>query len=78
MDRIKIDCVISSQPAELQLDKKALPDEPGPTFMLLVNGCFNGYITKQKDGLYKALGGVSLSEKELLVISQQINKLADS
>ncbi len=78
MDRLKIECEILSVNTEIQLDRKSLPDEPGPTFMLSVNGCFNGYLTKQKNGSYRPVGDFNLSEKDVQNISDQIKLISQT
>jgi hypothetical protein len=56
MDRINIKFPIEGHESELQLDRKAMPGEAGPCFMITANGCFKGYISRQKNGSYKSLG----------------------
>ena len=74
MDRINIQCLINGQKTELQLDKKAMPGEAGPCFMITDNGCFKGYIARQKPGGYKSLGTSYYEEQELQIIGEHLSK----
>lgn len=74
MDRINIKCTIEGQESELQLDKKAMPGEAGPCFMITASGCFKGYISRQKNGSYKSLGTAYYANEDLQLISDQLNK----
>ena len=56
MDRINIKCPIEGQESDLQFDKKAMPGEAGPCFMISADGCFKGYISRQKNGSYQPIG----------------------
>ncbi|SDH29043.1 hypothetical protein [Mucilaginibacter gossypii] len=76
MDRINIKCSIEGQEAELQLDKKAMPGEAGPCFMITANGCFKGYISRQKNGSYKSLGTSYYTNTDLQLITDQLSKSA--
>jgi hypothetical protein len=74
MDRINIKCLIGGKDTELQLDKKAMPGEPGPCFMITADGCFKGYIAREKNGNYKALGTPYYSTGELRLIVQCLSE----
>jgi hypothetical protein len=74
MDRINIKCPIEGQESELQLDKKAMPGEAGPCFMITASGCFKGYISRQKNGSYKTLGTSNYTNEELQLITEQLSK----
>lgn len=74
MDRINIQCLVSGQDTSLQLDKKSMPGEPGPCFMITANGCFQGYISRQKNGSYKSLGTSYYTTEDLQVIGEQLSK----
>ena len=72
MDRIKITCKIEGQEAELQLDKKAMPGETGPCYMITAGGSFKGYITRQKNGNYHPIGTSYYTLQELQVIGEYL------
>lgn len=72
MDRINIKCLIDGQQVELQLDKKAMPGETGPCYMITAMGSFKGYISRQKNGSYKALGIPNFTFEDLQQISEQL------
>jgi hypothetical protein len=74
MDRINLKCLIAGQEVDLQLDKKAMPGEAGPCFMITDNGCFKGYIARQKNGVYRPLGGLYYAEEDLDLIGRQLNQ----
>jgi len=76
MDRINIQCLVSGQNTSLQLDKKSMPGEVGPCFMISANGCFQGYISRQKNGSYKFLGTPYYTNEDLLLITEQLSKNA--
>jgi len=76
MDRINIKCRIGDGETELQLDKKSMPGEPGPCFMISDRGYFKGYITRQKNGDFKWLGHPYYSEEDLSRISASIGSYA--
>ena len=76
MDRINIKCTIEGQESDLQLDKKAMPGEPGPCFMITANGCFKGYISREKNGSYKSLGTSYYTKEDLQLIADQLCKTA--
>lgn len=71
MDRINLRCLIAGQEVELQLDKKAMPGEIGPCFMITEGGCFRGYIARQKN-TYKHLGVPYYTDQDLQTISTQL------
>lgn len=73
MDRIHIRCQIQGQLTELQLDKKTMPGETGPCFMITIDGCFKGYISRQKDGGLRPIGAEYFTTQELYIITQQIS-----
>lgn len=75
MDRIKIECLIDGQQIELQLDKKAMPGETGPCYMITAMGFFKGYISRQKNGIYNSLGPLYFTNNELHLISDELRKL---
>lgn len=75
MDRINIQCQIDGQPTELQLDKKAMPGETGPCFMITADGCFKGYISRQKNGTFKSIGPGYYSSRDLQMIADRIKEL---
>ena len=74
MDRIKIKCVITDQELELQLDRKAMPGEAGPCFMITAGGCFKGYITRQKNGSYTPLGTPYYTNEDFQLINDQLSE----
>jgi hypothetical protein len=76
MDRINIKCPIEGQESNLQLDKKAMPGEAGPCFMITASGCFKGYIARQKNGSYQPIGIPYYTPQDLLAISEQLRKQA--
>jgi hypothetical protein len=74
MERINIKCPIAGQDLDLQLDKKAMPGEAGPCFMITAGGCFKGYISRQKNGSYKPIGTSYYTAQELQLIAEQVRK----
>ncbi|OKS88133.1 hypothetical protein [Mucilaginibacter polytrichastri] len=74
MDRIIIKCAIQGLESELQLDKKAMPGEAGPCFMITTSGSFKGYIARQKNGSYKSLGTSYYTSEDLQIITVQLSK----
>lgn len=60
--------MIAGQEVELQLDKKAMPGEAGPCFMITEGGCFKGYISKRKNGGYQPIGTLYFAESDLRAI----------
>ena len=68
--------MIEGQESELQLDKKTMPGEPGPCFMITANGSFKGYISRQKNGSYKSLGTAYYATEDLQLITDQLTKSA--
>ncbi|MEZ2336964.1 hypothetical protein AB6735_15075 [Mucilaginibacter sp. RCC_168] len=74
MDRINIKCPIEGQELELQFDKKAMPGEAGPCFMITVGGCFKGYISRQKNGTYQPIGTPYYTAQDLQVIGEHLRK----
>ncbi|SDP47204.1 hypothetical protein SAMN05428975_1355 [Mucilaginibacter sp. OK268] len=72
MDRINIKCLIGGQEMELQLDRKAMPGETGPCFMITTDGCFKGYISRQKNGQYKSIGVAYYTTQDLQMIVEQL------
>jgi hypothetical protein len=73
MDRINIKCLIDGREIDLQLDKKAMPGEAGPCFMITGDGCFKGYISRQKNGVYKPLGIPYYTNEVLQLITDQLS-----
>ena len=63
MDRINFKCPIEGQDVDLQFDKKAMPGEAGPCFMITANGCFKGYISRQKNGTYQPIGTLIITQR---------------
>jgi hypothetical protein len=74
MDRINLKCLIADQEVELQLDKKAMPGEAGPCFMITEGGCFKGYISLQKNHVFKHLGAPYYTDQDLQSIGTQLKK----
>ncbi len=74
MDRINITCSIEGQELDLQLDKKAMPGEAGPCFMISAGGCFKGYISRQKNGSYQPIGVPYYTAQDLQVIGEHLRK----
>jgi hypothetical protein len=74
MDRINIKCPIEGQEFELQLDKKAMPGEAGPCYMITAGGCFKGYISRQRNGKYQSLGAAYYTLEELRLIVEQLSQ----
>lgn len=73
-NRINIKCPISGQDTHLQLDKKDMPGEPGPCFMISAGGCFKGYIARRKNGSYQFLGTPYYASDELERITDQLTQ----
>lgn len=61
--------MIAGREVDLQLDKKAMPGEAGPCYMITEGGCFKGYIAKQKRGILKQLGFSYYSQEDLQAIN---------
>ena len=74
MDRINIQCLVSGQDTSLQLDRKSMPGEAGPCFMITANGSFKGYISRQKNGSYKSLGASYYAIEDLQIIADELSK----
>jgi hypothetical protein len=74
MDRINIKCPIEGQELELQFDKKTMPGEAGLCFMITADGCFKGYISRQKNGTYQPIGTPYYTAKDLQVIGEHLRK----
>ncbi|UOE52605.1 hypothetical protein MTO98_16125 [Mucilaginibacter sp. SMC90] len=74
MDRINLKCLIADQEVDLQLDKKAMPGEKGPCFMITEEGCFKGYIALQKDYLVKNIGVSYYTDIDFQSISLHLKK----
>ncbi|TWR26768.1 hypothetical protein FPZ42_06950 [Mucilaginibacter achroorhodeus] len=76
MERITIKCRLSGEQAEteLQLDRKAMPGEPGPSFMVTSEGYFKGYITRQSNRVYYAIGDTHFTAQDLTIIGEHLNK----
>jgi len=74
MDRINIKCPIEGQELELQFDKKAMPGEAGPCFMITVGGCFKGYISPGKNGTYQPIGTPYYTAHGLQAIGEHLRK----
>jgi hypothetical protein len=72
MDRINFKCEIDGGELELQLDRKAMPGEAGPCFMITAGGCFKGYIARKKDGNYQPIGIPYYTVQDLQVIGEQL------
>ncbi|OOQ58301.1 hypothetical protein [Mucilaginibacter pedocola] len=77
MERINIQCLIGGKETQLQLDKKAMPGENGPCFMITADGCFKGYIT-QKNGAYQPIGSLYFIIEDLRAIAEQIERQTSS
>lgn len=75
MDRIMINCLIEGRETELQFDKKAMPGEPGPCFMISEGGCFKGYISRRRNGTYQPIGAPYYTDNDLQVIGEQLENL---
>jgi len=76
MDRIIIKCLIEGQELDLQFDKKAMPGEKGPCFMITAGGCFKGYISRQNNGSYKPIGTPYYTSWDLQIIIEHLRKQA--
>jgi len=74
MDRIIIKCPIEGAEAELQLDKKSMPGESGLCFMITADGCFRGYISRQKNGIFQSIGTPYYTNQDLHVISKYLKE----
>lgn len=74
MDRINFKCLIGGQEVELQLDKKAMPGETRPCFMITEGGCFKGYIALQKNDMITQIGVSYYSDQDLQLISLHLKK----
>ncbi len=66
--------MIGGQEVELQLDKKAMPGETGPCFMITEGGCFKGYIALQKNHMITQIGVSYYSDQDLQFISLHLKK----
>ncbi|MFD0764481.1 hypothetical protein ACFQZI_06430 [Mucilaginibacter lutimaris] len=74
MDRFTIKCLIGDQEMELQLDKKAMPGENGPCFMITSEGSFKGYISRKKNGGYQQIGDTYYTAKDLQAIGEHLRQ----
>jgi len=74
MDRINFKCPIEGQDVDLQFDKKAMPGETGPCFMISADGCFKGYIARQKNGGYQPIGTPYYTTEDLEIIGEHLRK----
>lgn len=72
MDRINLKCLIAGREVELQLDKKAMPGEVGPCFMITEAGCFKGYIRKLRNSQFGHLGSSYYSDQDLEIIKREL------
>jgi hypothetical protein len=72
MDRLNIQCLIGGKDTNLQLDKKAMPGEPGPCFMITAGGCFKGNISQQKNGKFKCLGTSYFADNDMEQIFKKV------
>jgi len=73
MDRFKITCEIEDRQVEMQFDRKKMPGEAGPSYMVSIDGLFRGYITKGKpDNFVKVLNS-DIPDAYMLVINEKIN-----
>ena len=75
MERFKIKCQISDKPAELQFDIKKMPGEPGPCYMVSIDGLFKGYIKKEKSGVFEQLMNSDFTEDDMGVINSHLNNI---
>lgn len=75
MERFTIKCEIFNKPAEVQLDVKKIPGEPGPTYMVSVEGMFRGYITKERSGRYKQLMNAVFTDVDMTIINNELAKM---
>ena len=76
MERFKINCEISGTAVELQFDIKKIPGEKGPCYMVSMDGLFKGYIKKEKSGRFKQLMNSNLTDDDLSVINDELQKAA--
>ncbi|WP_342647357.1 hypothetical protein [Mucilaginibacter sp. CSA2-8R] len=75
MDRWKTISEVSGQKMEMQFDLKKMPGEPGPSYMVSIDGMFRGYIKKNGSGTFSPLLGADLSDDELKLINTELKKL---
>lgn len=75
MERFTIKCAVFNQPAEIQFDEKKIPGEPGPTYMVSVDGMFRGYIAKERSGRYKQLMNAVFTDVDMTLINSELAKL---
>ncbi len=66
--------MIGGREVELQLDKKAMPGETSPCFMITEGGCFKGYISLQKNHIIKQIGVSYYSDQDIQLISSHLKK----
>ncbi|QEM03701.1 hypothetical protein DIU31_009310 [Mucilaginibacter rubeus] len=74
MDRINIKCLIAGLETELQFDKKAMPGEAGPCFMITESGCFKGYISRKRDGAYQPIGALYYTDTDFKLIGEVLGQ----
>ena len=75
MERFKISCEIAGKLLDLQFDIKKIPEEVGPCYMVTVDGLFQGYIKKEKSGIFRQLMNSNFTEGDLARINQQLGNL---
>ncbi len=75
MERFKISCEIAGKLLELQFDIKKIPGEVGPCYMVTVDGLFQGYIKKEKSGMFRQLMNSNFTNEDMAVINYELKKL---
>ncbi|WP_345211782.1 hypothetical protein [Mucilaginibacter gynuensis] len=79
MDRIKLQCLLSGVDTSLQFDKKSMPGEAGPCYMITANGSFKGYISRRENGSYQSLGTAYYANEDLeFICAHLVESLAGS
>jgi len=66
--------LIAGLEAELQFDKKAMPGEAGPCFMITEGGCFKGYISRKRDGVYQPIGALYYTDTDFKLIGEVLGQ----
>ncbi|RCH54160.1 hypothetical protein DJ568_14890 [Mucilaginibacter hurinus] len=61
---------------ELQFDIKKIPGEVGPCYMVTVDGLFQGYIKKEKSGMFRQLMNSNFTNEDMAVINYELKKIS--
>ena len=73
MERFTITCQIAGKQEEIQFDVKKMPGEPGPSYMVSIDGMFRGYITKNRTGCFVQLNSDQL-EDYMVIINDKLKR----